>query len=67
MNKILLTALGISSADIARQAGVTRQAVTQGSPRIETAASVLIEAAKLDPMKTDEARKLLRDLGEFFA
>ena len=63
MNTRLLKALGITKADIARQAGITRQAVAQGSPKRCGAAVVLLMAARFNQDLMAEAQQLHEDLG----
>ena len=64
-NKYLLKVLGISDADIARYAGVTRQAIHGGSGRINEHAAELIAAAKFDPEKMKAAWQAKRELDSF--
>ena len=63
--KYLLKILDISGADIAEYAGVTRQAVHNGSRGLRESAEVLITAAKFDPEKMEAARQAQQELKEF--
>lgn len=64
--KHLLKILDITGGDIARYAGITRQAVKQGSKRVKAATRVLVSSARLDPEKMEAARQARDELDEFF-
>ena len=69
--RYLLGALGISYADIAKQAGVTRQAVSSSKKRghnskaVADATELLISAARFDLEKMETARAMHGALTEF--
>lgn len=47
--KHILKILDISGADIARHAGISRQAVSQGSIKADRAAAALLDMSRLNP------------------
>jgi len=65
MKKHLLRVLGISNAEIAREAKITRQAITTGSPRVDLAAFTLIKQRESDPIACATVREALTELKAF--
>jgi len=65
MKRHLLKVLGINDADIARAAGVTRQAISKRSPRVEHTAAALILAASRDPLSRARVMEALGELQAF--
>lgn len=64
--KIILKVLGIPGAEVARRAGVTRQAIAQST--LETGPAALVAQGLIDratPDQRDKARRTYEALGRF--
>ena len=65
--KHLLKILEITGADIAKHAGITRQAVNQGSSRADNSARILIEVARLSPSQMARINEAYVELAGFLS
>lgn len=65
--KHILKILDISGADIAKHAGISRQAVNQGTPRADNSARILIEAARMSPTQMARIYDAYVELASFLS